>query len=84
VPSLYDELCEKLARDPRLTKRGGPRYDLSLLLFNARESLRALWTAADAELAEAKRAGHLPSNALASAVEQLRPIFGDRTTARSA
>jgi len=76
MPSLYDQLCEKLARDPRLTKRGGPRYDLSLLLFNARESVRQLWDAAEAELVEAERAGRPLPEALARAVDELRPIFG--------
>lgn len=72
-PSLYEELTEKLQRDPRLTKRGGPRVDLSLLLFNAREDVHALWLAAQQEVAGAQK----PS-ALASAVEALRPIFGKR------
>jgi len=78
MPSLFDELTEKLRKDPRLTKRGGPRVDLSLLLFNAREALRELWLAADREVVEAKSAGRAPPAALAAAVEQLRPIFGDR------
>jgi len=34
--SLYEELSEKLSHDPRLLKRGGPRVDLSLLLFGGR------------------------------------------------
>ena len=72
-PSLYEELTQKLQRDPRLTKRGGPRVDLSLLLFNAREDVRALWLAAEQEIG----GGQEPS-ALASAVEALRPIFGKR------
>jgi len=42
MSSLYDELSEKLNKDPRLVKRGGARYDLGLLLFNARDSLREL------------------------------------------
>lgn len=36
--SLFDELSAKLAKDPRLTKRGGPRVDLGLLLFNGPSS----------------------------------------------
>lgn len=71
--SLFDELSDKLAKDPRLTKRGGPRVDLSLLLFNARDDVRALWGAADA----AVRAGGAPA-ALGAAVERLRPVFGAR------
>ena len=67
--SLYEELSAKLEKDPRLTKRGGPRVDLSLLLFNAREDVRALWEAAQS----------VPENAeLSAAVERLRPIFGRR------
>lgn len=65
--SLYEELSSKLEQDPRLTKRGGPRVDLSLLLFNARGDVRALWEAAQS----------VPGNAeLSAAVERLRPIFG--------
>ncbi|MBL8923997.1 MAG: hypothetical protein JNJ54_34390 [Myxococcaceae bacterium] len=71
--SLFDELSEKLAKDPRLTRRGGPRVDLSLLLFNARDEVRALWTAADATA----RAGEV-SPELEAAVDRLRPIFGAR------
>ncbi|MBM4783640.1 MAG: hypothetical protein GQE15_38720 [Archangiaceae bacterium] len=67
--SLYEELSAKLEKDPRLTKRGGPRVDLSLLLFNAREDVRVLWEAAQS----------VPGNAeLEAAVERLRPIFGRR------
>lgn len=71
--SLYEELSEKLRRDPRLTKRGGPRVDLSLLLFNAREDVHALWRAAEQEVAAGRSAG-----ALAQALEALRPVFGAR------
>lgn len=78
MTSLYDDLSEKLARDPRLTKRGGPRFDLSLLLFNARDTLRELWDAANAEVTRAKSQGHPPSEPLQAAVEKLRPIFGER------
>jgi hypothetical protein len=78
MSSLYDDLSEKLARDPRLTKSGGPRYDLSLLLFNARESLRELWDAANAEVAQTKSLGGTPSEPLEKAVEALRTIFGDK------
>jgi hypothetical protein len=55
---LYDELCGKLKKEPGLTRRGGARFDLSLLLFNARESLRDLWEAADIEAAKAGSEGH--------------------------
>ena len=77
MSSLYDDLSEKLKKDPRLTKRGGARYDLSLLLFNARDSLRELWDAAEREVTEAKREGYPPSELLEAAVEKLRPIFGE-------
>jgi len=79
MSSLYDELSEKLKKDPRLTKRGGARFDLSLLLFNARDSLRELWDAADLEVTEAKSEGRHPSELLEAAVEKLRPIFGERS-----
>ena len=79
MKSLYDDLCEKLKKDPRLTKRGGARYDLGLLLFNARDSLRELWEAADSEVAEARSEGRHPSEPLEAAVEKLRPIFGERS-----
>ena len=78
MSSLYDELAEKLRKDPRLTKRGGARYDLSLLLFNARDSLRELWDAADIQIAQAKSEGYQPSERLEAAIEKLRPIFGER------
>ena len=73
--SLYDDLSEKLRKDPRLTKRGGARYDLGLLLFNAREPLYGLWTAADqyVRLHDTKSVDDLRD-----AVEKLRPIFGER------
>ena len=79
MSSLYDELSEKLKQDPRLTKRGGARYDLSLLLFNARDSLRELWDAANIEVTGAKSEGDQPSELLEAAVEKLRPIFGERS-----
>ena len=78
VRSLFDELTEKLNKDPRLTKRGGPRVDLSLFLFNARDTIRDLWSAADAVIADAKIYGNENPKALVSAVEKLRPIFGER------
>jgi len=80
MSSLYDDLSEKLQQDPRLTKRGGARYDLSLLLFNARDALRELWDAANLEVTEARREGERPSERLEAAVETLRPIFGERST----
>jgi hypothetical protein len=67
MSSLYDDLSDKLKGDLRLTKRGGARYDLSLLLFDARDSLRELWDAADIKVTEAKRKGHHPSERLEAA-----------------
>lgn len=77
MTSLYDDLYGKLKKDPRLTKKGGARFDLSLLLFNARDSLRELWEAADIEVTKARSEGHHPSERLEAAVEKLRPIFGE-------
>ncbi|MBL8967085.1 MAG: hypothetical protein JNG85_08750 [Spirochaetaceae bacterium] len=75
MASLFDELAEKLRADPRLTRRGGPRADLGLLLFNARDELRGLWAAAERNLAADDPEALA---ALRSAVERLRPIFGER------
>ena len=80
APSLFDELSDKLRKDPRLTKKGGPRVDLSLLLFNARDDLKALWDAAEHDVAAAKQAGR--TSALEPAVEALRPLFGSRPAPR--
>ncbi len=80
APSLYDELSDKLRKDPRLTKKGGPRVDLSLLLFNARDELRALWDAAEQDVAAATRDGRTSS--LEPAVEALRPLFASRPAPR--
>lgn len=77
MESLFDELERKLALDPSMLKRGGPRVDLSLLLFNARAEVRALWLAAAAEV----EATATPAPALAAAVAALRPIFGPRVAA---
>ena len=78
MSSLYEDLCEKLKKDPRLTKRGGARYDLSLLLFNVRDSLQELWKTADIKITQTKSQGHHPSEPLEATVENLRPIFGER------
>ena len=78
MSSLYDDLSEKLKKDPKLTRRGGARYDLGLLLFNARDSLHELWKAADIEITNVKSEGYHPSELLEAAVEKLRPLFGER------
>ena len=74
--SLYDELSEKLTKDPRLAKRGGPRVDIGLLLLSNRVALRDLWIAA--ERSERLR-DVVSSVALQNAVEKLRPLFGERS-----
>jgi hypothetical protein len=74
MTSLFDDLSDRLRKDPRLTRRGGPRADLGLLLFNARDDLRDLWAAAERCARGEAGAG----DALGAAVERLRPIFGER------
>lgn len=78
MASLFDELNEKVKREPRLTKRNMPRADLGLLLFNAKDELRALWQASADEVARATTEGRAPDAALAAAVDKLRPVFGER------
>ena len=75
MSSLYDDLSEKLRKDPRLSKRGGARYDLGLLLFNARDSLRDLWDAADRYTRSHDAQAF---DDMRDAVEKLRPVFGER------
>lgn len=75
VKSLFDDLSEKLRQDSSLTKRSGPRVDLGILMFNARDSVRDLWDAAD----RYGRTGDAATlEELRDAVEQLRPLFGER------
>ncbi len=76
MSSLYDELSERWKQDPRLTKRGGARFDLGLLLFNAGDALRDLWTAAD-RCTRSRDEESLGD--LRAAVEKLRPLFGERS-----
>lgn len=74
VPSLYEDLARKLAANPGPHRGGGPRFDISVLLFNSHQALNDLWLAADRHL----QAGECPAAAeLRAAVEALRPIFGD-------
>jgi len=75
VSSVYDDISRRLARDPRLTKRGGARFDMSLMLFNQRECIHELWMAADEHLACG--GGGDDKNRLREAVEKLRFVFGD-------
>lgn len=76
MASLYDELDAKIAADPSLMKRSGPRVDLSMLLFNHRDAISELWHAAAEASAEQPGAGR--SARLEAAVDALRPIFGER------
>jgi hypothetical protein len=73
MPSLYDELSDKLKKDPRLTKNLIPRTDIGLLLFNFRDDFRDLWLAADRSLGSR---GAEAGDDLRAAVEKLRPLFG--------
>ncbi len=73
--SLFDELSENIRKDPRLARRGGPRADLGLLLFNARDPLRGPWESAERCLVLRDPGAF---EALHDAVERLRPIFGER------
>ncbi|MEI6874338.1 MAG: hypothetical protein WCL50_04315 [Spirochaetota bacterium] len=75
MTSLYEELSGKIALDPRLTRRSGPRQDLGLLLFAEREAIDELWKAAE----RCARGGEPADLArLGEAVEGLRAIFGER------
>ena len=76
MSSLYEELRAKIEADPRLSRRGGPRVDLSLLLFNAGASLDELWHAAEA--VGAASGSEDARRRLSEAVDSLRPIFGER------
>ena len=75
MTSLYDELTGKMALDPRLTRRSGPRQDLGLLLFAERAGINELWKAAE----RCARGGD-PADLerLGEAVEGLRAVFGER------
>lgn len=77
--SLYDDLADKIARDTSLTRRSVPKADLTLLLYNSRSALHELWLAADEEVRGRVKRGSTPSTRLVSAVEELRPVFGERT-----
>lgn len=70
MASLFDEVDAKIG--PRVTARETSRFDMTLLLFNARHAVRDLWVAADAAAGPGA-----PAN-LRAAVDALRPIFGDR------
>jgi hypothetical protein len=80
--SLYDELSDKLKRDPRPGKPGGARADIGLLLYGFRDELRALWVAADRCSAAERRSeaggGEEALSELRGAVEALARLFGER------
>ena len=75
MPSLFDDLNARIARNPGLTKKSVARFDMTLLLFNHRDDLCALWQAADRLGAAHDEA---TARELAAAVDRLRPIFGER------
>lgn len=76
MSSLYDDLSQKLEKDPRLTKRGGARYDLAMLLFDFKDPLHKLWGAAERHI----HCGDDETLAdLKDAVEKLRPLLGERS-----
>jgi hypothetical protein len=77
--SLYDELSEKIQRDPRMSARNSARQNLGVMLFAWRDDIAALWKAAAASLEENRCEGvQSPSDELRLAVEKLRPLFGER------
>jgi hypothetical protein len=69
MKSIYDELDDRLRASPSVSRRGGPRQDLGLLLFSRRDAIRELWLAAEAAPATPE---------LSAALEKLRPLFGER------
>jgi hypothetical protein len=73
--SLYDELSEKIERDPRIASKNGARRDLGILLFSKRDDIDALWKAAERLL---PAIGSEESAELRAAVEKLKPLFGER------
>lgn len=74
MSSLYDDVAEKLSREPKASRQSMSRIDMGLLMFNARDDIRDLWLAAEAELGGPEDQGH---ERLRGAVEKLRPIFGE-------
>jgi hypothetical protein len=76
MTSIYDELSGKIATASGRASRDGARRDLGLLLFADRDAIRDLWNAADRYAA--KLGEDLPPE-LRSAIESLRPLFGERS-----
>ncbi|PKL24184.1 MAG: hypothetical protein CVV47_10565 [Spirochaetae bacterium HGW-Spirochaetae-3] len=75
MKSVYDELGERLAREPSVTKRSGPRQDIGILLFAERDAIADLWKAAARRV---DSGGGSQDEDLRDAVERLRPLFGER------
>ena len=75
MKSLYDDLLARLENEPRVGRRGGARVDLGLLLFDRRDALCALWTAADRYLRSPCPEALAD---LGRTVEGLRPLYGER------
>ncbi len=73
--SLYAELSDKIGRAAGPAAARGPRQDLGIMLFSRRDAIAALWEAADRTATNDARLG--PED-LRSAVEALRPLFGER------
>lgn len=75
MSSLYQTLNEKIAAAPKGRKKPLSLFDLTLLLFNARAELAALWEASHA-------VGVSPDpdrlETLKQRVDALRPLFGER------
>ncbi len=73
--SLYEELAEKIKREPELKTRGGARADLGLMLYSRREEIAFLWKEASAYVSD------LPAQdcpELRAALAALSPLFGER------
>jgi hypothetical protein len=73
--SLYDELSEKLKSEAGALRRSTARADIGLLLFSNRDALRNLWNAAEQY---EKTHDAASQEGLHTAVEKLRPLFGER------
>lgn len=73
MKSVYEELSDRLAQEPSVTRRAGPRQDIGVLLFSQRDDIAALWKAADRSVRGLAEPGEL-----SGAVERLRSLFGER------
>jgi hypothetical protein len=78
MKSLYRELSDKIAEDPRMNANRGPRQDLGILLFSRREEIAALWSAAERSLVSGVARSENDRGDLSAAVESLRHLFGER------